>query len=84
MISASHEDRATDVCFLLPQLMVALACWKVKPIVECFTAQSESEQFILYYWPANTCLFSTQSPELVLSGPPTALGESCARSGCLR
>ena len=44
MISASHEDRATDVCFLLPQLMVALAYWKVKPVVECFTAQSESEK----------------------------------------
>jgi hypothetical protein len=42
ILFSSHEDKATEVCFLLPQLMVALAYWKVKPVVECFTAQSES------------------------------------------
>ena len=44
MISASHEDRAREVCFLLTQLIEVLAYWKVMPVVECFTAQSGSEK----------------------------------------
>jgi hypothetical protein len=42
MISASHDERATVVCFLDDQLTVAEPKWNVKPEVECFTAQSES------------------------------------------
>jgi hypothetical protein len=41
-ISASQDDSATLVWRRLPQLMAACAYVKTKPVVECFTAQSES------------------------------------------
>ena len=41
-ISASHDERATEVCFFDEQLTVAEPMWKVNPEVECLTAQSES------------------------------------------
>ena len=42
MISASQEERATLGCFFEPHETVAELKSKVKPEVECFTAQSES------------------------------------------
>ena len=42
MISASHDDRATVFCFLLPQEMAAEPYWNTQPEVEWRTAQSES------------------------------------------
>ena len=41
-ISASHDERATEVCFFDEQLTVAEPMWKVNPEVECLTAQPES------------------------------------------
>ena len=43
MISASHEERETLGCFLEAQLMQAEPNEKTKPVVECLTAQSESD-----------------------------------------
>ena len=42
IISDSHDDRATDFCFLLPHEMAARQNWNTHPEVECFTAQSAS------------------------------------------
>ena len=42
IISASHDESATDVCFFDDQLIVADPRWKDDPEVECLMAQSES------------------------------------------
>ena len=42
-ISASHDERETDFCFLEPHMMAACASRNTQPLVECLTAQSESE-----------------------------------------
>ena len=44
MGSTSHDESATLVCFLDPQLMAAWLYMKTKPEVECLTAQSLSEK----------------------------------------
>ena len=41
--SDSHEDNATEGCFLEPQLIAAWLSMNTQPLVECFTAQSESD-----------------------------------------
>ena len=44
MISASHEESATETCFFEPQDISALGLnMKTHPEVECFTPQSESD-----------------------------------------
>ena len=42
IIADSHEDRATDFCFLLPHVMAARQNRNTHPEVECLTAQSAS------------------------------------------
>ena len=42
MISASHDDKATESCFFDPHEMAAELNVNTQPVVECFTAQSES------------------------------------------
>ena len=42
MGSASQDESTTEVCFWLPQELAALFSMKMKPEVECLTAQSES------------------------------------------
>eukprot|EP00965_Chrysotila_dentata_P256543 6212574-Pleurochrysis_carterae.AAC.2 len=44
MISASHDERATEGCFLDAHEMAAWLYMKTWPDVECLVAQSESEK----------------------------------------
>ena len=43
IISASHEESATEACFFEPHAMVAELYLNTNPDVECCTAQSESD-----------------------------------------
>ena len=42
IISASHDDSATQACFLHDHEMAALLYMNTEPEVECLVAQSES------------------------------------------